>query len=339
MKAEKLATVSIIVPCFNEQETISLLLTAIKRQTYPASHIETIIVDGMSTDRTVDVIAEFKSKNPGMTIRVMENQKRVIPSGLNLGINSASGEIIVRLDAHSIPDPDYISFSVDGLESKKGDNVGGIWVIKPRGSSWQAHSIALAAGHKLGIGDARYRYTNRAQVVDTVPFGAYYRSLFEQIGLFDENLFTNEDYEFNARLRSNGGKIWLDPKIKSVYFARRSFSALSKQYWRYGYWKAQMLKKFPETLKLRQALPPLFVTSLILLAILSPWFILTRVVLILEIVIYLAILIISGIIAGWKNKKLAYMLGMPLSIGIMHICWGCAFIWGIINPPRKVQKT
>ena len=142
-----------------------------------------------------------------MSVKIIENIRKFIPAGLNLGVKSASGEIVIRLDAHSIPEPDYLSHCVAALESGKGDNVGGVWVIKPRENTWQAQSIAFAASHKLGIGDASYRYTNRAQFVDTVPFGAYYRSLFKKIGFFDETLLTNEDYEFNARLRRNGGKI------------------------------------------------------------------------------------------------------------------------------------
>jgi len=335
MIENKPPTVSIIVPCFNEEGTIALLLGAIKQQTYPASKIETLIADGKSTDRTVETIEEFRASNPGMAVRIIENPKRVIPAGLNLGVKSAGGEIIVRLDAHSIPDRDYITNCVADLESGKGDNVGGVWVIKPRNNSWQARSVAAAASHKLGIGDASYRYTDQAQVVDTVPFGAYYKSVFEKSGLFDESLHTNEDYEFNARLRQSGGRIWLDPKIKSVYFARPSFPALAKQYWRYGYWKAQMLKRFPETIKWRQALPPLFVASLVALAALSIWYRPARTLLLLEIGLYFSILVISGIIVGWKKRDPGYIPGIPISIGIMHFCWGCAFIWGLLKPPGK----
>jgi glycosyltransferase involved in cell wall biosynthesis len=337
MVDDNLPTVSIIVPCFNEQETILLLLNAIKQQKYPISKIETIIADGRSTDRTVEVVSEFKSSNLGMSIQVVENPKRVIPSGLNLGIKSANGEIIVRLDAHSIPEPDYLLMCVEGLENGKGDNVGGIWVIKAQNKSWQARSIAIAASHKLGIGDARYRYTNQAQVVDTVPFGSYYRSTFDKIGLFDETLHSNEDYEFNARLRKNGGRIWLDPDIKSIYFARKTFRDLSKQYWRYGYWKAQMLKRFPETIKWRQGLPPLFIISLVLFTVLSAWFFLPRIILLIEIFIYLSILGASGIIMALNKKDPAYLFGVPISIGIMHISWGSAFLCGFLKTPKKIR--
>jgi hypothetical protein len=162
-----------------------------------------------------------------------------------------------------MPYPDYIERSVADLQAGFGENVGGTWEIQPGAQTWVAQSIAAAASHPLGVGDALYRHTDRAAHVDTVPFGAFKRELLALIGFFDESLLTNEDYEFNARIRRSGGKIWLDPSIRSVYFARPTLAKLARQYTRYGFWKWRMLRRYPETLRWRQALPPLFVFSLI----------------------------------------------------------------------------
>ena len=126
-----------------------------------------------------------------------------------------------------------------------------------------AQSIAAAASHPLGVGDALYRHASKASQVDTVPFGAFKRELLALVGFFDESLLTNEDYEFNTRIRKSGGTIWLDPAIRSVYFARPTLAALARQYSRYGFWKWRMLRRYPETLRWRQGLPPLFVLSLL----------------------------------------------------------------------------
>ena len=140
--------------------------------------------------------------------------------------------------------------------------MGGIWDIQPQGKGWQARAIAAAAAHPFAVGDAYYRFTRAAQEVDTLPFGAFRKSLIERIGAFDEDLLTNEDYEFNVRLRKSGGRIWLDPAIRSVYFARSNLLDLARQYWRYGFWKVRMLRRHPNTIRWRQSLPPLFVLSL-----------------------------------------------------------------------------
>ncbi|MBE0411366.1 MAG: glycosyltransferase family 2 protein, partial [Anaerolineales bacterium] len=244
IQALKVSFVSIIVPCYNEQATIRLLLKAIDSQTYPRQNLEVIIADGGSTDQTLEEISVFQSEHPDLKVKVVDNPERIIPAGLNRAIKAAEGELIVRLDGHSMPEPDYIALCVDALQQGCGDNVGGVWEIRPRDQSWQSRSIATAAAHPLGVGDAHYRVGGRPQKVDTVPFGAFKKSIIDLIGFFDESLLTNEDYEFNTRLRKAGGVVWLDPKIRTVYFPPGSIAALARQYWRYGYWKARMLRRY-----------------------------------------------------------------------------------------------
>jgi succinoglycan biosynthesis protein ExoA len=205
--------VSIVIPCYNEQSTIRLLLGALREQTFPRAEMEVIIADGMSTDHTRDVITAFQKDFPDLVMRVIDNTLRNIPSGVNCAIEASRGEIILRLDAHSRPYPEYIANSVKALEDGRGDNVGGVWEIHPGADTWIAKSIAVAAAHPLGVGDAMYRHAKHAAEVDTVPFGSFKRDLIERVGLFDESLLTNEDYEFNARIRKAGGRIWLDPSI------------------------------------------------------------------------------------------------------------------------------
>jgi succinoglycan biosynthesis protein ExoA len=260
---------SIIIPCYNERPTIHLLLDALYAQSYPRHAMEVVIADGGSDDGTPVVIQEWQQQHQDLAIRVVENPARSIPAALNVAIQASSGEIIVRLDAHSKPDPDYVERAVAAVAEGRGQNVGGVWDIQPGSDHWMARSIAAAASHPIGVGDARYRYSDQAAFVDTVPFGAFKRSTLDQVGMFDETLLTNEDYEFNTRIRQAGGKIWFDPQIRSVYFARENLGALARQYWRYGYWKVQMLRRYPRTIRWRQALPPLFVAALILLTLLS----------------------------------------------------------------------
>lgn len=322
--------VSVIVPCYNEEATIQLLLEAIDAQTYPRQDIEVIIADGMSSDRTRQRIAEFQARHPDLAVRIVDNSRRNIPAGLNCAIQAARGEIIIRLDAHCMPHTDYFAGCISALEQGKGDNVGGVWEIQAGGTSWQARAIAVAAAHPLGVGDARYRYTETAQQVDTVPFGAYRRSLVEKIGFYDENLLTNEDYEFNVRVRQSGGVIWLDPAIRSVYFARDTYTGLVRQYARYGYWKARMLRRYPGTLRWRQALPPAFVFSLTISALLAFFFPIIGVLFVIELSAYALILLLVGLHGAWKHSDLALVLGVPLAIASMHLAWGSAFLWSMI---------
>jgi succinoglycan biosynthesis protein ExoA len=324
-------TISVIVPCYNEEKTIQLLLSSINAQTWPVSDLEVIIADGLSTDRTRQKINEFQTAHPDLVIRVVENPRRNIPAALNSALAQAQGEYIVRLDAHSRPDEHYIERCLADLRDRQVEMVGGIWKIHPGSEGWMAKSIASAAAHPLGVGDALYRYTTHASLVDTVPFGAYRRDLLKKIGLYDETLLTNEDYEFNTRIRQAGGKIWLNPDIHSIYYARSSLRSLAKQYWRYGYWKYQMLRRYPRSLRLRQAVPPVFVLSVASLCILAFIWQLARVLLLLEIGIYLLVLLAGSIQQTRQSGDFRMLVGIPLAIATMHFTWGAGFIGSMVK--------
>jgi succinoglycan biosynthesis protein ExoA len=330
--------VSVVIPCYNEERTIHLLLEALFRQTFKRSDLEVIISDGLSTDGTRNEIASFHKAHPNLCIRVVDNPQRNIPSGLNQAIRAAEGTYIVRLDAHSVPHPDYIERSVAALEKGLGENVGGVWEIRPASPGWVSRSIALAAAHPLGVGDARYRYTDRPQHVDTVPFGAFRRSLIDQIGGFDETLLTNEDYEFNVRVRQNGGLVWLDPAIRSIYFPRHTLGALARQYWRYGYWKARMLARYPDTLRWRQALPPAFVGGLLFLLVVSFWLPEAALFLAAVLLVYLTVLAGTAAILALHKKDISLFFGVPLAICVMHFAWGTALLWSLVTLPLIASR-
>jgi succinoglycan biosynthesis protein ExoA len=327
--------VSIIVPCYNEQSTIRMLLDSLRAQTFPRAEMEVIISDGMSQDGTRDAIAAFQKDFPDLKVHVVDNMLRTIPSGLNRAIAASCGEIIVRLDAHSKPYPNYVENCVKAHAEGRGDNVGGVWEIHPGADTWSAKSIAVAASHPLGVGDAMYRLAASASAVDTVPFGSYRRALIEKIGAYNESLLTNEDYEFNARIRKSNGRVWLDPSIRSIYFARSTFLELIHQYWRYGFWKWRMLRHFPNTLRWRQALPPLFVLSLIGLSLVSIFLPIASWILAGELIIYSLALFLAGFHAAIKHRKPFLVPGLPLAISAMHIAWGSGFLWSMLTSSKN----
>jgi len=208
-------------------------------------------------------------------------------------------------------------------------------MIRPGGMGLIAQSIAAAAAHPLGVGDAMYRLKGKPGSVDTVPFGAFRRNLIERIGGFDETLLTNEDYEFNARIRRDGGVVWLNPQIQSTYIARASLVELARQYWRYGYWKFRMLSRYPDTIRMRQSLPPLFVLSLICLSIFSFFVTGYRVLLFIEIICYLLVLAVAGLQLAWQQRKPLLAPGLMIAIVTMHFTWGSGFLWSLVLSPFK----
>jgi glycosyltransferase involved in cell wall biosynthesis len=323
--------VSIIVPCYNEAPTIGGLLEAISDQTHAIEEMEVVIAEGGSTDGTREVIEDFARNHPNLRLTVVDNPNRSIPTALNLAIAASQGAVVIRLDAHSTPEPDYVERCLETLERSQAANVGGLWEIKPGRDTWIGQSIAAAAAHPLGAGDARYRTSGPGGPVDTVPFGAYPREWLDRVGSFSEDLLTNEDYEYNVRIRKQGGVVWFNPSIRSAYVARGSLVALSRQYARYGFWKARMLLRFPASLRLRQALPPLLVLSSLALLVSAPFIPFASAALAVEWGAYAAVLLAAALVEGIRRHSAALLGGFPLATATMHLAWGSAFWWGLLT--------
>jgi glycosyltransferase involved in cell wall biosynthesis len=331
--------VSIIVPCYNEESTVEALLDAIYSQTYPISNMEVIIADGMSHDGTRSVIRLFRESHPEIQIHIIDNPKRNIPSALNLAIRASQGEVVIRLDAHSAPAPDYVEQCVTTLIETNAANVGGLWNIKPKNRRFIARGIAAAASHPLGAGDARYRIGGDAGEVDTVPFGAFRREWIKKVGLFNESLLTNEDYEYNTRIRNAGGLIWFSPSIQSTYFARSTFSELAKQYFRYGYWKARMLRDFPKTLRWRQILPPTFILAIAFSLLMS--FLYTPLIwlFVALISVYFGVTVVFGIMASIREQDVGMAFSFPIALWVMHLTWGLGFLSNSVRVPIHMSDN
>ena len=327
--------VSVIIPCRNEEKTIHLVLEALFEQSFPLQNMEIVIADGLSTDGTRRAIHAFSEAHPALFMRLVDNPKQIIPTGLNTAIKASKGELIVRMDAHSLPKQDYVQRCYNAHQEGKAENVGGVWKISPQNNGWVARSIAAAAANPFAVGDAHYRFTEKAAYVDTVPYGSYKRELFKKIGYFDESLLANEDYEFNTRIRQSGGRIWLDPAIQCTYFARATFAALAKQYWGYGFWKAQMLKRYPETLRWRQALPPAFVLGLVVLALVGFIWPIAWPVFAVIVGLYLAVQLVPAIQISLKAGDIRLSIGVVIATLIMHFSWGTALIVGLFSHPDR----
>lgn len=332
-RAEEL-TVSVVIPCYNEERFIGKVLENLADQ-YTAAAYEIIVVDGMSTDRTREVVAEFVRRRPEITVRLVDNPARNIPVALNLGINEARHELIVRMDAHSVPSENYVRRCVEVLKAGEAAIVGMPWRIQPGAETRAARAIALAVAHPFGIGDAKYRLTPKSsEFVDTVPFGAFRKNLWREVGGFDEQLLANEDYDFHYRVRQRGGRILLDAEGHSAYFARESFGALATQYSRYGRWKARMVKQHPRSLRLRQLVAPVFVVSVVALLALSFWWRPALLGLSLVVVPYVALAFFFAFKLSRRARETSLLPAIVLAFLIIHTAWGTSFLAGLIRSPR-----
>jgi len=334
------ATVSVVIPCYNEERFIGKALENLAEQ-YPPEDYEIIVVDGMSLDQTRKVVAEFQRSHPELSVSMVDNPAGTIPHALNLGIAAASGEIIARIDAHAAPSSGYIRRCVEVLSEGNGAVVGMPCFVRPAEDTVTARAIAIGVSHRFGIGDAKYRLGAEPaaegatqEVVDTVAFACFRKSLWTELGGFDEKLLTNEDYDFNYRVRLRGEKVLLDRSERCDYFARATLPKLASQYFRYGAWKARMIRQRPRSIKLRQLVAPVFVGSIVFLTALGLWRSIAWAVLALEGATYFtAALLFAFQSTRSKGEKFSVMLAMPLVFFTIHLSWGMSFWWGLVTSP------
>ncbi len=262
--------VSVVIPCRNEEAYIASCLDSILATDYPRDRIEVLVADGQSDDGTRAILAEYLTRY--RCIALIENLRRTTPAALNAAIRAATGSVIIRMDAHVVYPPEYISRLVDALEETGADNVGAVLETVPADLTPTGKAIAIGLSHPFGVGNSYFRTGSRERrEVDTVPFGCYRRDVFDRIGLFDEELIRNQDDELNFRLIRHGGRVLLVPEVTCRYYARRTFRQVSRMYYQYGYFKPLVARKVGRVMTARQLVPSLLLAALAGSAVVSPW--------------------------------------------------------------------
>ncbi|MBI4284250.1 MAG: glycosyltransferase family 2 protein [Chloroflexi bacterium] len=321
--------VSIVVPTRNEADFIRRCLDSILNQRYPPDMYEVILVDGMSVDGTVDIIDDVIRQNPDRTIKRLDNPRTITPTGRNIGITEAKGDLVSIVDAHSELATDFIDQSVRALRKSLAECVGG--AIENLGDGLIGKAISLAQNSPFGMGPARFRHATEEQYTDTAPFPTYRREVFDQIGLFDEELKRNQDDEFNYRLRKGGGKVFFSPTIRFSYFGRSSLLKLWQQLFWSGYWKVRVAQKHRRPTTLRQLAPPGFVTSLVLGGILTPLNPAVGLGILISVLALYSLLSWAFAFRAAKEHGWRFLLPLPLIFLVMHLSYGLGYLWGIFN--------
>jgi len=327
---DKPISVSVIIPVRNEEHYLKDCLLSVLQMDRSFKLFEIFVVDGQSTDRTHEIATQLAEQNDCITI--LENTSKVVPHAMNIGIRAANGEYIVRVDAHSRYQPDYIEKLIYWMRRLHADNVGGIWNTLAASNKLQARAVAIILSQPFGVGGAQYRVSKDKlpYETDTVPFGCYRREIFERVGLYDEDMIRNQDDELNARLKKHGGKVFLVPEIQIEYIARESLRKMSLMLYQYGYFKPLVVRKVGQLATVRQLAPPLFVISigiLPLLCLLWPGFL----------VLWLLILSAHCCVNMWASARSArrneWKLFPYLFFGFMaaHVSYGVGYLRGLVD--------
>lgn len=323
---------SVICPIYNEEKYIVACVDSIIAQDYPKDDLEVLLVDGMSTDHTRELIADYLTRHT--FLRLLDNPGRTAPCALNRGIAEAKGEVILRLDAHSSYPSNYFSTLVHRLYELGADNVGAIWKTEVLNKTPKALAIREVLSHRLGVGNALFRTgISEVQEVDTVPFGCWRREVFDKYGLFDERLTRNQDIELNKRILRGGGKIFLIPDTYCTYYARETFDKLFRNNFGNGKWNILTVYYTREmgSLSLRHFVPLLFLLSLLLPIIAGFFWHPLWLIAAASLLAYLSLIcIVSAKLA--KSKGLSF-IRIAESFFVLHFSYGLGSLTGLLSLP------
>jgi glycosyltransferase involved in cell wall biosynthesis len=319
--------ITIIIPVRNEARFVDRCLRSVFSAAPVSGGMEVFVVDGMSDDGTREVLAEWCGKQPNL--RVIDNPRRIVPTAMNIGIRAARGEWIIRLDAHSEYPPNYFNLCLETGRRTTADNVGGDFLTLSQNEGSRGRLVQALTTHRFGVGNAGFRVGACEGWADTVVYGCYKREIFARIGLFDERLVRNQDYELNRRLLKAGGSIWRNPAIQVRYYNQGSVKGLLQQAFFTGQWNPWMWYIAPYSFAWRHAIPLVFVLALLggfLLSFIAPP--LGRFALPSIVIPYFVLAALSSV-----QQSARYGIWMlpvlPFLFLAYHLAYGLGGVWGI----------
>ena len=311
-----LPAVAVVMPVRDEAGGLADAVSAVLSQEY-GGDVEVCLAVAPSGDGTAGLAAALAGGDE--RVRVVDNPAGVTPAGLNAAIRATTAPVVVRVDGHSTLPPGYIATAVATLERTGAVNVGG--VQRPEGTTPFEVAVGMAMASRFGAGDARFHYGGPEGPVDTVYLGVFRRDAIEAVGLFDESLVRNQDYELNWRLRQAGGVVWFDPTLSVGYRPRSSLRALARQFHGYGTWKRVVARSQPRSLRWRHLVAPVTVLGVVVGLVggwcWSPLFAIPAA--------YGAAVVVAAVVVGRSPGPMARLCAVYPT---MHLSWGVGFLVG-----------
>jgi GT2 family glycosyltransferase len=331
--AARQPSVSVVIPARNEVGFIEDCVDALFAQDFIPERYEVIIVDGMSDDGTRAVLDRLRAKEP--RLRVIDNPRQQIAPALNLGVQAATGDVIIRIDGHTRAEPDFVRSSLKLLaDHPEAWLVGGPRTHKGRNAF--ARGVAIAMTSPVGVGGANHNFKDYEGHAETIAEPAFHRWVFERVGMYDERFIRNEDDELNLRIHKAGGKIFVSPTVKHDYWVRDSVKGLFRQYLQYGYWKVEVMRKHGQVVAPRHLVPLVFVLGApvcaVAAAVLPPP---VSAVPLAPLAAYATLLSGFALRTLVREKSAKVAASAAAAAAIMHAAYGVGTLAGILAPPGR----
>jgi succinoglycan biosynthesis protein ExoA len=326
-----MTTVSVLIPCYQERAFIGRCLESVLAfELPPGTALEVLVIDGMSTDASREIVAATADRDT--RVRLIDNPARFQSAALNVGIAIATGEFIIRVDAHSAYPRDYLHRCLETAARTNAENVGGVVVTQARGTGYQAAVVQALTTHKFGVGDSGFRVNAAEGPADTVPYGCFRREVFERVGLFDERLIRAQDYEMNRRIARAGGTVWLNPAIQLLYYQQPDLlSFLRKQIAKEAPYNAYLWYVAPYAFTPRHAVTALFALGVLGGLMLAPVSPLLRALFVGVMGLYAVLAFLAAGQQAWRYRQPLHVVTLPVCFFLYHFLHGLGVIVGLLR--------
>lgn len=333
-------TVSVGVVAYNEGAVLNGILNCLAEQDYPHDQIEVILVDSASTDDTRARMEQYAARKEQLQFRrivVLDNPKRKQAAGWNVVIGAAQEDILIRIDAHASIPEDFVRKNVELQEQGEMITGGPRPNIIEQPTPWK-ETLYLAESSMFGSSIAPYRRESGRRYVDSMFHAAYRRSIFDEVGGFNEDLGRTEDNELHYRIRKAGYRFCYDPDIISYQHIRNSFSAMVRQKYGNGYWIGKTVKICPGCLSIYHFVPFAFIIGILITTVLCflhfPWLAYAMWGLYGLLALVMTVTGIIGACKQGKRFSISHLL-LPILFLILHVTYGVGTLIGLCSPVKK----
>lgn len=333
-------SVSVIIPAYNAESTIAQCVMAIRSQTFDRPY-EVIVVDDGSTDATAE-----RARAVGAT--VITTTRRRPAAARNTGIQAASGHIICCTDADCMPHPDWLKEITKPFVTKN--------VVACKGSYTTRQREIVARFVQLEYEDKYDLLRGQAEIdfIDTYS-AAYRRDILLANGGFDERFYYLEDQELSFRLAARAYRMVFQESAIVEHLHSRTLATYFRKKVTIGYWKAQVIRRFPgqavrdshtpQVMKVQMLLMTLFLIALIggalgmiFAGVLNLKGISSLLMAPAGLIMVIFILTTLPFIQKAWHKDRSVAIVSPILLAARATGLGIGYVWGLLNPIRGIDQ-
>jgi cellulose synthase/poly-beta-1,6-N-acetylglucosamine synthase-like glycosyltransferase len=334
-KGNSMLTISIVVVAYNEEKTLPQICLDLNVQTYPHSLIDILFVDSASEDATKTLMTEYGRQENGFNrVAILDNPRKILPCGWNVALENVQTDVVLRIDAHATIPPDFIQNNIQCLET--GENVCGGYRpnIIDKNTRWNQLLLTIESS-LFGSSPADYRRNGKKRYVTSIFHGAYRKSVFDTVGMYDERLARTEDNDMHYRMRKAGFLICFDPQIVSYEHTRNSLKKMVRQKYLNGKWVGLTLWIQPHCFSLFHFVPLVFVCMLFFFGLASFF---SSLYFVLLICLYAATTFVMSIASAISSRQLLGLVVFPFLFFLLHVSYGLGTLVGFFCKSQVIKK-